>query len=75
MLGSLAILLANAEDSEEHAGHTLRLCAAVPMPPDTDRVWRERFGCVTFSAAFGMTEASLITVTASSARTSVSPCP
>jgi crotonobetaine/carnitine-CoA ligase len=60
MLGSLAILIANAADDERAAGHRLRLCAAAPMPPDTDRIWRERFGCVTFSGGFGMTEASLI---------------
>jgi crotonobetaine/carnitine-CoA ligase len=60
MLGSLAILVANAEDHEEQAGHHLRLCAAAPMPPDTDRIWRERFGCTTFSGGFGLTEASLI---------------
>ena len=60
MLGSLAILVANAADHEEQAGHRLRLCAAAPIPPDIDRIWRERFGCVTFSGGFGLTEASLI---------------
>jgi crotonobetaine/carnitine-CoA ligase len=60
MLGSLAILVANAPDHDEQAGHQLRLCAAAPMPPDIDRIWRERFGCVTFSGGFGLTEASLI---------------
>lgn len=60
MLGSLAILVANAADHEEQVGHRLRLCAAAPMPPDIDRIWRERFGCVTFSGGFGLTEASLI---------------
>ena len=62
MLGSLAILVANADDSPEMAGHRLRLCAAAPMPPDTDRIWRERFGCATFSAGYGLTEASLISL-------------
>jgi len=62
MLGSIAILLANAEDHPDQTGHSLRLGAAVPMPPDTDRAWQERFGCLTFSAAFGMTEASLISM-------------
>src|SRR4051794_194018 len=62
MLGSLAILVANADDSEEMEGHRLRLCAAAPMPPDTDRIWRERFGCATFSAGYGLTEASLISM-------------
>jgi crotonobetaine/carnitine-CoA ligase len=60
MLGSLAILVANAEDHPDQEGHRLRLCVAAPMPPDTDRIWRERFGCVTYSAGYGLTEASLI---------------
>jgi crotonobetaine/carnitine-CoA ligase len=60
MLGSLAILIANADDHPDMAGHRLRVCAAAPMPPDTDRIWRERFGCATFSGGFGMTEASLL---------------
>jgi crotonobetaine/carnitine-CoA ligase len=60
MLGSPAILVANAEDHEDQHGHRLRLCAAAPMPPDIDRIWRERFGCATFSGGFGLTEASLI---------------
>ena len=37
MLGSLAILIANADDHPDQRGHKLRLCAAAPMPPDTDR--------------------------------------
>ncbi len=60
MLGSLAILVANAQDHPEMHGHQLRVCAAAPMPPDTDRIWRERFGCATFSGGFGLTEASLL---------------
>src|SRR5690349_18297310 len=61
MLGSLAILIANApEDHPDQSGHRLRLCAAAPMPPDTDRIWRERFGCATFSGGYGLTEASLV---------------
>jgi crotonobetaine/carnitine-CoA ligase len=63
MLGSLAILVANAEaDHPDQSGHRLRLCAAAPMPPDTDRIWRERFGCATFSGGYGLTEASLISM-------------
>ena len=62
MLGSLAILVANAEDHPDQAGHRLRLCAAAPMPPDTDRIWWERFGCATFSGGYGLTEASLISM-------------
>jgi crotonobetaine/carnitine-CoA ligase len=60
MLGSLAILIANAPDHPDEKGHRLRLCAAAPMPPDVDRVWRERFGCTTFSGGYGLTEASLV---------------
>jgi crotonobetaine/carnitine-CoA ligase len=62
MLGSLAILIANADDHPEQRGHRLRLCAAAPMPPDTDAAWRDRFGCKTFSAGYGLTEASLISM-------------
>jgi crotonobetaine/carnitine-CoA ligase len=62
MLGSLAILVANATDGPGAGEHRLRLCAAAPMPPDTDRIWRERFGCTTYSAGFGLTEASLISL-------------
>ena len=40
MLGSLAILIANADDHPDQVGHRLRLCAAAPMPPDTDRIWQ-----------------------------------
>ena len=62
MLGSLAILVANAPEHPDERDHRLRLCAAAPMPPDVDRVWRERFGCATFSAGFGLTEASLLSL-------------
>ena len=62
MLGSLAILIGNADDHPDQLGHKLRLCAAAPMPPDTDQAWQERFGCKTFSGGYGMTEASLISM-------------
>jgi crotonobetaine/carnitine-CoA ligase len=62
MLGSLAILLANADDHPDSQDQPLRLCAAAPMPPDVDQVWRERFHCKTFSAGYGLTEASLISM-------------
>jgi len=62
MLGSLAILIANADDHPDQRGHKLRLCAAAPMPPDTDAAWGRRFGCKTFSAGYGLTEASLISM-------------
>jgi carnitine-CoA ligase len=60
VVGSPAILIANSKDHPDQVGHTLRLCMAVPMPPDTDKVWRERFGCKTFSGGYGLTEASLL---------------
>jgi crotonobetaine/carnitine-CoA ligase len=62
MLGSLAILIGNAEDHPDQLGHKLRLCAAAPMPPDTDQAWQERFHCKTFSGGYGMTEASLVSM-------------
>ena len=62
MLGSPAILIANAEDHPDQRGHKLRLCAAAPMPPDTDKAWQERFGCKTFSAGYGLTEVSLVSM-------------
>src|SRR2546429_4600281 len=62
MLGSLAILVADADDHPDQQGHRLRLCAAAPMPPDIDHIWNERFGCKTFSAGYGLTEASLISM-------------
>jgi crotonobetaine/carnitine-CoA ligase len=62
LLGSLAILIADAEDHPDQAGHRLRLCAAAPMPPAIDKIWRERFGCATFSGGYGLTEASLISM-------------
>jgi crotonobetaine/carnitine-CoA ligase len=60
LLGSLAILVGDAEDHPAQAGHGLRLCVAAPMPPATDEAWRTRFGVPTFSAGFGLTEASLL---------------
>jgi crotonobetaine/carnitine-CoA ligase len=60
ILGSLATLIANSEDHPDQVGHTLRVCMAVPMPPDTDQVWRERFGCITRSGGYGLSEASLM---------------
>ena len=62
LLGSLAILIADAADHPDQAGHRLRLCAAAPIPPPIDRIWRERFGCATFSGGYGLTEASLISM-------------
>lgn len=62
LLGSLAILIAEAADHPDQAGHRLRLCAAAPIPPATDAIWQDRFGCATFSGGYGLTEASLISM-------------
>ena len=61
LLGSLATLIANAEDHADQAAHRLRLCAA-STSPEVDRAWQERFGCRPFSGGYGLTEASLISM-------------
>jgi crotonobetaine/carnitine-CoA ligase len=64
LLGSSAILLANApDDPEEKRNETLRLMAAAPSPPEIARRHRERFGLATFAAGYGMTECSLVSWT------------
>lgn len=70
MLGSMAYLLAQDEPRPEmpgsgapEANHTLRLVAAAPMPSEVDRRLRERFEVATFSGAYGVTEASLVSWT------------
>ena len=67
LLGSLAVLVARADDhplgknsGNEGANTTLRLLTGVPLPPDVDDALKSRFGIETFSAAYGTTEASLI---------------
>ena len=66
-LGTMAYLLANDEDRPEmpNSGHpdsnrSLRLMGAAPLPVEIDRKLKERFSIDTFSGAFGLTEASLI---------------
>jgi crotonobetaine/carnitine-CoA ligase len=66
-LGTMAYLLAHDEDRPEmplsgqrEANTTLRMLGAAPMPVEVDSVIRRRFGIHTFSGAFGLTEASLI---------------
>jgi crotonobetaine/carnitine-CoA ligase len=69
LLGSSAILLANApDDPEEKRNESLRLLAAAPIPPEIARVHRERFGLETFAAGYGMTECSLVSWTPQGAR-------
>ena len=67
MLGSLAVMIARADDQpqakgsgEPAANTTLRLVTGAPMPPEIDEIYRRRFGVSTFSNAYGTTEASLI---------------
>jgi carnitine-CoA ligase len=66
-LGTMAYLLAHDSDRDEmpKSGHstantTLRLIGAAPLPVEVDDVIRTRFGVNTFSGAYGVTEASLI---------------
>ncbi|HWD55660.1 MAG TPA: AMP-binding protein [Acidimicrobiales bacterium] len=66
-LGTMAYLLAHDVDRPEmpHSGRpeanrTLRLLGAAPLPPEVDGVIRSRFGIETFSGAYGVTEASLV---------------
>jgi crotonobetaine/carnitine-CoA ligase len=66
-LGTMAYLLAHDVDRPEmprsgrpEANRTLRLMAAVPLPVEVDSVVQERFGIQTFSGAYGVTEASLV---------------
>ena len=66
-LGTMAYLLAHDVDRAEMprsgrptANRTLRLMGAVPLPVEVDDVLKERFGIETFSGAYGVTEASLV---------------
>ena len=66
-LGTMAYLLANDIDRPEQprsgapeANTSLRLIGAAPLPVEIDRTIRERFGVHTFSGAYGVTEASLV---------------
>ena len=66
-LGTMAYLLANDVDRAEMPGSgapeantTLRLIGAAPLPDEIDSRLRDRFGVDTFSGAFGLTEASLV---------------
>jgi crotonobetaine/carnitine-CoA ligase len=66
-LGTMAYLLAHDVDRPEmprsgrpEANRTLRLLGAAPLPPEVDQVVRTRFGIDTFSGAYGVTEASLV---------------
>jgi crotonobetaine/carnitine-CoA ligase len=66
-LGTMAYLLAHDVDRPEmprsgapEANTSLRLIGAAPMPVEVDEVIRSRFGVTTFSGAYGVTEASLI---------------
>lgn len=66
-LGTMAYLLAHDTDRPEmpksgapQANTSLRLLGAAPLPVEVDEVIRSRFGIETFSGAYGVTEASLI---------------
>jgi carnitine-CoA ligase len=66
-LGTMAYLLAHDVDRPEmprsgspEANNSLRLIGAAPLPVEVDTVIKERFGVATFSGAYGVTEASLV---------------
>jgi carnitine-CoA ligase len=66
-LGTMAYLLANDVDRPEmprsgapEANTSLRLLGAAPLPVEIDTIIKDRFGVDTFSGAYGVTEASLI---------------
>jgi len=66
-LGTMAYLLAHDVDRPEMPGSgapeantSLRLLGAAPLPVEIDDRIRSRFGIETFSGAYGVTEASLI---------------
>jgi crotonobetaine/carnitine-CoA ligase len=66
-LGTMAYLLAHDGDRPEMprsgapaANRSLRLLGAAPLPPEVDDIIRGRFDIDTFSGAYGVTEASLI---------------
>jgi crotonobetaine/carnitine-CoA ligase len=66
-LGTMAYLLANDVDRPEQplsgrpeANTSLRLIGAAPLPVEIDSTLRSRFGVQTFSGAYGVTEASLV---------------
>ncbi len=66
-LGTMAYLLAHDTDRPEmprsgaaEANTSLRLIGAAPLPTEVDEIIRGRFGVDTFSGAYGVTEASLI---------------
>ena len=66
-LGTMAYLLAHDVDRPEmpksgapEANTSLRLMGAAPLPPEVDDVIRTRFGIDTFSGAYGVTEASIV---------------
>jgi crotonobetaine/carnitine-CoA ligase len=66
-LGTMAYLLAHDVDRPEmplsgapEANTSLRLLGAAPLPVEVDSIIRERFGIDTFSGAYGVTEASLV---------------
>jgi crotonobetaine/carnitine-CoA ligase len=66
-LGTMAYLMAHDADhpampksGAPDANRSLRLIGAAPLPVEVDTILRERFGVETFSGAYGVTEASLV---------------
>jgi crotonobetaine/carnitine-CoA ligase len=66
-LGTMAYLLAKDIDRPEQplsgapeANTSLRMLGAAPLPEEIDTIIKQRFGIGTFSGAYGVTEASLV---------------
>jgi crotonobetaine/carnitine-CoA ligase len=66
-LGTMAYLLAHDVDNPAmpksgapEANTSLRLMGAAPLPPEIDDILHERFAIDTFSGAYGVTEASIM---------------
>ena len=66
-LGTMAYLLAHDVDRPDmprsgapEANTSLRMIGAAPLPVEVDDILRGRFGVETFSGAYGVTEASLV---------------
>jgi carnitine-CoA ligase len=64
MIGTMHIMIAKMADTEEmlECRGQLRALHALPMPPDVERIWIERFGLkIAGVTAYGLTESHLVT--------------
>jgi carnitine-CoA ligase len=64
LIGAMHIMIAKMADTEEmlECRGQLRALHALPMPPDIERIWIERFGLeIAGVTAYGLTESHLVT--------------